>query len=83
MLEERGEQYGEFQTHALITQQLKNVMHDTPNWCQLTPSMKEALEMTAHKIGRILNGNPYFLDSWKDIEGYIRLVSQQLEGPTK
>jgi len=41
---------------------------------------KEALEMTAHKIGRILNGDAEYKDSWHDIIGYIRLVEVTL-GP--
>ena len=40
--------------------------------------MKEALEMLAHKTGRILNGDPYFHDSWHDIIGYTRLVEKRL-----
>lgn len=76
---ERGKRYGEFYRHALITQGIKREMRLSPNWGILTDSMKEALEMVAHKIGRILNGDPEYLDSWHDIIGYIRLVEQELE----
>ena len=55
ILTERGSRYGSFKTHALITQTLKAAMAMTPKWNDLSPSQKEALEMTAHKIGRILN----------------------------
>lgn len=78
-LEERGTRYGDFVGHADITQGLKNVMEAAPNWKRLANDQKEALEMTAHKIGRILNGDPDYLDSWHDIIGYIRLVEQRLE----
>lgn len=78
VLAERESTYGDFNTHAQITQDLKDVMHRSPNWFILSASQKEALEMNAHKIGRILNGNPDFLDSWVDIEGYIHLVSTEL-----
>lgn len=77
-LQERGSRYGDFNTHAQITQDIKDVMHDTPNWQQLSAAQKEALEMVAHKIGRILNGDPSYKDSWMDIEGYVHLVSQEL-----
>jgi len=80
ILEERGNKYGAFIEHARITQNLKATMRDTPNWSQLPPNMKEALEMTAHKIGRILNGDPTYDDSWIDISGYITLVAKQLNG---
>lgn len=78
-LDERGTRYGEFEDHAFITQDLKAVMQETPNWDALKADQKEALEMTAHKIGRILNGDPNYIDSWHDIIGYIRLVEQRLE----
>ncbi len=78
-LEQRGNDYGEFRTHARITQGLKSVMQDSPKWINLSDDKKEALEMIAHKIGRILNGNPDLHDSWHDIEGYARLVSESLE----
>ncbi len=78
-LNERGTRYGDFEDHAFITQDLKAVMQETPNWDALKADQKEALEMTAHKIGRILNGDPDYIDSWHDIIGYIRLVEQRLE----
>lgn len=78
-LNERGTRYGDFEDHAFITQDLKAVMQETPNWDLLKADQKEALEMTAHKIGRILNGDPNYIDSWHDIIGYIRLVEQRLE----
>ena len=56
ILNERGNNYGQFKDHAKITQDLKKVMKNTPNWENLSDDQKEALEMTAHKIGRILNG---------------------------
>lgn len=80
-LDQRGSQYGKFETHAAITQAIKRTMYDTPNWERLPPDMKEALEMTAHKIGRILNGNPQLHDSWHDISGYITLVADRLPKP--
>lgn len=77
-LNERGNRYGEFPEHARITQNLKRAMQDSPNWNLLDDDMKEALEMIAHKAGRILNGDPYYADSWHDIIGYTRLVEKRL-----
>ena len=34
--------------------------------------------MIAHKIGRILNGDPNYLDSWIDIVGYAQLIVDRL-----
>lgn len=79
-LAERGSRYGCFTIHARITQDVKSAMANSPNWPRLAPDQREALEMVAHKIGRILNGDPDYLDSWVDIEGYVALVRKRLEG---
>lgn len=79
-LAERGARYGKFTEHADITQDLKDVMRVTPKWDDLTPDQKESLEMVAHKIGRILNGDPDYADSWVDIAGYAKLVADRLQG---
>lgn len=78
-LTERGNRYGQFDGHARITQNIKAAMQDSPNWSRLAPDQKEALEMAAHKFGRILNGDPNYIDSWHDVIGYTRLVEQRLE----
>jgi hypothetical protein len=77
-LADRGSKYGNFRIHAQITQDLKLVMRSTPKWHDLTYAQRESLEMVAHKVGRILNGDPNYKDSWVDIEGYVHLVSQEL-----
>lgn len=82
-LDERGKRYGEFKGHAFITQNIKESMRGGSKWCSLTPSQVEALEMIAHKIGRILNGDPNYADSWHDIAGYATLVEQELIGKEK
>lgn len=80
VLKERGNRYGDFPDHACITQALKDVMRRCPNWnTELDDDMKEALEMIQHKIGRILNGDPQYADSWVDIAGYAKLVADRLE----
>lgn len=70
ILEERGKRYGDFKNHAKITQRIKEVYQDYGSWDNLTDSQREALEMKANKIGRIINGDPNYSDSWKDISGY-------------
>lgn len=77
-LAERGSRYGDFPTHATITQNIKRAMVESKNWETLPDSMKESLEMIAHKIGRILNGDPNYQDSWHDISGYAQLIEQEL-----
>lgn len=77
-LEERGNRYGDFEGHAHITQNIKSAMANSPNWQGLQDDQKETLEMIAHKVGRILNGDPDYHDSWHDIVGYTKLVADRL-----
>lgn len=81
ILKERGSRYGSFEGHSRITQAIKRAMKQSPNWDgALSDDMIEALEMVAHKIGRILNGDPEYVDSWDDLAGYASLVSKRLSG---
>jgi len=81
-LEERGSRYGKFTGHAEITIELKTVIGralSSRGRC-LQPDQLEALHMIAHKIGRIINGDPDYADSWHDIAGYAQLVADRLNG---
>ena len=77
-LKERGSRYGSFDKHAEVTQELKRVMHVHKGWCGLSDDKRECLDMIAHKIGRILCGDPEYKDSWHDIVGYAKLVDDSL-----
>lgn len=77
-LAERGSRYGEFPEHAAITQAIKAAFTLGENWDELDDDMREAMEMVAHKFGRILNGDPEYIDSWTDCIGYLRLVEKRL-----
>ena len=80
ILRERGERYGPFENHAKITQMLKDVMRSEEGWTRLTYTQREALEMTAHKIGRMLNGDPTYEDNVVDILGYCDLMLRCMRG---
>jgi hypothetical protein len=87
ILEERGSRYGSFVGHARLTMQLKNAIHD--HWLDrddvydMPDDVVEALHMICHKIGRIVNGDPDYADSWIDIAGYAQLVADRLEGKVR
>lgn len=78
-LAERGKNYGSFDEHAAISQNLKHIMRSKPGWSGLTNDQREALEMIQHKVARILNGDPNYIDSWHDIAGYATLIANRLE----
>jgi len=77
-LKARGNTHGDYIENFRVIQNLKDTMKDSVNWETLPPEQKEALEMNAVKIGRILSGNPDAADHWEDIEGYAHLISQDL-----
>ena len=77
-LEERGKRYGSFKEHAIIAQNLKHEMWITSGWQRLAHDQKQALEVIADKIARILNGDPDYVDNWHDIQGYAKLVEDRL-----
>lgn len=76
----RGRRYGVFLKHAEVSQHLKNVIFGYISKDALEDDQVEALEMICHKLGRIINGDPNYSDSWIDIAGYARLVADRLEG---
>jgi hypothetical protein len=81
-LAERGARYGDFMGHSEVTQELKNCLQDHLEARSkiLSPDQLEALDMICHKIGRIINGDADYADSWVDIAGYAQLVANRLLG---
>ena len=82
LLDQRGNRYGTFKGHAEITQDLKSLIRGelAKRNKHLAPDQLEALDMICHKIGRIVNGDPDYDDSWVDIAGYAQLVADRLQG---
>jgi len=83
LLEERGKRYGSFSSFAEISQEIKSKVYTD---LKLDKEKREAnmiimegLDMVVHKLARILNGDPYYLDSWRDLSAYAKLVCDELE----
>ena len=79
ILMSRGERYGNFRDLADIVQKLKKCMRSHHGWEALTSSQKEALESIAMKIGRMLAGDPTYIDNPTDIVGYATLMLQDMD----
>lgn len=78
-LNERGQRYGDFTDHAAICQEIKRVMVRTINWNgRLNDVQRQALDVIADKIARILSGDPNYADNWHDIQGYAKLAEERL-----
>jgi hypothetical protein len=69
-----------FRTPAAITDAIKYHMHNSkPMELSPTNSKRSFGYDCAHKIGRILAGNPDHKDHWDDIAGYTTLVARELK----
>lgn len=89
LLEERGATHGHFPEVAGVAQHLKQAMRAAAPlhrpygkrnvWEALPPIIREALEMMAAKMARIVCGNERHDDHWRDIQGYAQLVLDWLE----
>lgn len=80
-LAERGTKYGKFIDQAAVTYKLKNVLreHSSNHSKSYSYDQAEALDMICHKLGRIVNGDADYADSWVDIAGYAKLVADRLQ----
>lgn len=77
-LNERGSRYGDFTDNATISQALKDVLNQADGFhTRCSDVQREALEMIAQKIARILNGDPNYRDNWHDIQGYAKLAEER------
>jgi hypothetical protein len=82
ILDSRASDYGTFADNARLAQALKRAMaeHAEDHGRTFTDDQWEALEMIATKMSRIVNGNPNKPDTWDDIAGYAKLVSDRIRG---
>lgn len=76
-LNERHNTHGDYSSHARITQELKTIIASGDTYDKCSHHEKETLDMIAHKIGRIVSGNPHFHDHWHDIAGYATLSADR------
>lgn len=77
LLTVRQTTHGDFEANAVISQKLKELtrLHSVG---YRDPVQREALDMIALKLSRILSGDGKFRDHWDDIAGYATLVSKHL-----
>jgi len=80
VLAHREDQHGSYADTSRTAQHIKQALREGANWSILADHQKDALEMIAVKLARILSGNPNVSDHWDDITGYARLVSRTLHG---
>ena len=79
IINERAKTHGDYKTTSAWSQSLKDMFRSSGNWTNLNDGQREALEMIAVKLARLLNGNPQFPDHWDDIAGYGKLGATSIE----
>ena len=79
VLQTRAGTYGEYRDVSQISQDIKKVIKNSRNYPLMPAYMLESLELIANKLARILNGDPLYDDSWRDISGYCTLVLMEIE----
>jgi hypothetical protein len=80
LLDTRAKTHGDYADVARLAQIMKgDFRYYGVKFEELTMAQKEALDMIASKIGRILSGDPNEIDHWRDIAGYAQLVVRELE----
>jgi hypothetical protein len=85
ILEERKKTHGDYTDHSRITQRIKAIIQDEDLGAaeigansKLSDDQRETLDMIAHKIGRIMAGDPNVADHWDDIAGYAKLSADRV-----
>lgn len=76
IIAEREKTHGSYLDNATITWTIMDALRSGVSWDKLHPAQKETLHMIAHKMHRVVNGNPFTYDHWVDIEGYAHLIVQ-------
>jgi len=79
LLAARAQTHGDFTRNAVVAQELREYWRKSDNWRKLTATQREALDMLACKLARILTGNAHHADHWKDGAGYLLRVLDELE----
>ena len=77
-LDARDKTHGSLLARGELVQDLKDRMRQSDNWRRLSGGQRETLDMIQHKISRILQGDPDYLDHWDDLAGYPMQCAREI-----
>ena len=77
-LAQRGGRYGSAIDNAYLTMDLYDAVQRAPSFKEWTPMHKLMVHMILHKISRMANGDPMYVDNAHDIVGYGKLLEDYL-----
>lgn len=75
-LKQRGNVHGDYNVQSTTHDQLLHVMMKQPSFLNLKPQHRQALNIIAMKMSRILSGDAEHTDHWHDIAGYATLAEK-------
>lgn len=75
LLNIRQTTHGDFAKNAQVSQAIKDII-EAAGGNDLAPVHREALDMIALKISRIVSGKADMKDHWADIAGYANLGAE-------
>lgn len=78
VLQQRGSKYGPYSANSSTTQGIMELLMAAPNWKNQPQFNREALHMIAHKMARVVCGDPYHADNFVDIAGYAELARKEI-----
>lgn len=78
VLLERGATYGDFRAVAYCSQSIQSHLRLGDLDKRYSDAQREALQMIALKLARIVIGDANHRDSWMDIAGYAKLVADSI-----
>lgn len=79
VLRERDATYGDFRAVAYCSQSIQSHLRLDDLSKRYNDSQREALQMIALKLARIVIGDANHRDSWIDIAGYAKLAADSIE----
>ena len=74
LLTQRSKTHGDFGQNAHHAQELRRLWRASARWHDMPDVQREALDMMATKLSRILSGHAWCADHWQDIAGYAQLA---------
>ena len=81
-LQERGSTHGDYAKQSKMHDDLLKTMMASDQFLKLNAPQRQALNIIAMKISRILNGDANHKDHWHDIAGYAKLAEDNCTDET-
>lgn len=77
ILEERQSSHGDYGVQSKVTEAIKDILLEA-GYKQLPWYVRNALDLIATKIGRLVCGDYKHADHYDDIAGYAQLVKKEI-----